>query len=57
MGAVTGNKWWVSLKYRIRDFTIKYGTRFNLGRAKKVKSLEDKLSRAVEVGEREASES
>ena len=25
VGAVTGNKWWGSLKYRIRNFAIKYG--------------------------------
>ena len=25
MGVVTGNRWWVSLKYRIRDFATKYG--------------------------------
>ena len=51
VGAVTGNKWWVSLKYRIRDFTIKYGKQFNLARAKKVKSLDDRLSWAVERGD------
>ena len=48
--AVTGNRWWVSLKYRIRDFAVNYGTKLNLDRAKKVKPLEDRLSRAVEVG-------
>ena len=45
--AVIGNKWWVSLKYRIRDFAIKYSQQLALDRAKKVKSLEDRLSRAV----------
>ena len=49
-GAVTGNKWCVSLKYRIRDFAIEYGTKFNLDRAKKVKSLDDRLFQAVERG-------
>ena len=47
-GAVIGNKWWVSLKYRIRDFAIKYSQPLALDRAKKAKSLEDRLSRAVE---------
>ena len=67
VGAVTGNKWWASLKYRIRDFAIKYSQQLALDRAKKAKSLEDRLSRAVEGGsvaielakgdlEREASE-
>ena len=47
---VTGNKWWGSLKYRIGDFAIKYGQQLKLDRAKKVKFLDDKLSRAVERG-------
>ena len=34
VGAVTGNRWWVSLKHRFRDF-------------KEAKSIEDRLSRAV----------
>ena len=42
--AVTGNKWWGSLKYRIRDFAINYGRQLKLDRTKKVKSLEDRLS-------------
>ena len=50
VGAVIGNKWWVSLKYRIRDFAIKYSQQHALDRAKKAKSLEDRLSRAVEGG-------
>ena len=50
MGAVTGNKWWVSLKHRIRDFATKYGRQLNLDRAKEAKSIEDRLSRAVVVG-------
>ena len=50
MGAITKNKWWGSLKYRIRDFAIKYGRQLNLDGTKMAKSLEDKLSRAVEVG-------
>ena len=40
-GAVLGNKWWASLKYRIRDFAIKYSQQLQLNRAKKAKSLED----------------
>ena len=51
MGAVTGNKCWGSLKYRIRDFTIKYGRQFDLDWTKVAKSLEGTLSRAVEVGD------
>ena len=47
MGAVTKNKWWGSLKYRIRDFAIKYGRQFKLDRTK---SLEDRLSWTVEGG-------
>ena len=47
---VTGNRRWESLKYRIRDFVIKYGRQLKLDRAKKAKSLEDRLSRAVEGG-------
>ena len=41
VGAVTGNRWWVSLKYRIRDFATKYGQQLNLDRTKEVKSIED----------------
>ena len=26
--AIVGNRWWSSLKYRIRDFAIKYGQKF-----------------------------
>ena len=50
VGAVIGSKWWASLKYRIRDFAIKYTQQFALNRAKKAKSLEDRLSRTVEGG-------
>ena len=48
VGVVIGNRWWASLKYRIRDFAIKYSQQLALDRAKKAKSLEDRLSRAVE---------
>ena len=48
MGAFNGNKWWGSIKYRIRDFAIKYDGQLKLDRAKKVKSLDDRLSHAVE---------
>ena len=34
MGAVTGNRWWISL--RIRDFTTKYGRQLNLDWAKMI---------------------
>ena len=50
VGAVIGNRWWVSLKHRIRDFAIKYSQQLALNRAKKAKSLEDRLSRAVDGG-------
>ena len=50
VGAVIGNRWWASLKYRIRDFAIKYSQQLTLYRAKKAKSLEDKLSRVVAGG-------
>ena len=51
MGAVIGNKWWAFLKYWIRDFAIKYSQQLALNREKKTKSLEDRLSRWVEVGD------
>ena len=50
VGAVTGNRWWVSLKYRIRDFATKYGRQLNLDRTKEAKSIESRLSRAVAGG-------
>ena len=34
VGAVTGNRWWGSLKHRIRDFATKYGQQLNLDRTK-----------------------
>ena len=45
--AVTGNRWWTALKYRIRGFPTKYSRQLNLDRIKKAKSIEDRLSRAV----------
>ena len=48
VGAVTGNRWWVSLKHRIRDFATKYGRQLNLDRPKEAKSIEDR--RAVAGG-------
>ena len=50
VGAVTGNRWWVSLKYRIRDFATKYGQQLSLDKAKEAKAIEDRLSRAVAGG-------
>ena len=32
VGAVTGNRWWASLKHRIRDLATKYGRQLNLDR-------------------------
>ena len=51
VGAVTGNRWWVSLKYRIRDFANKNGQQLNQDKAKEAKSIEDRLSRAVAGGD------
>ena len=51
MGVVTGNRWWVSLKYRIRDFATKYGRQLNLDRTKEAKSIDDRLSQAVAGGD------
>ena len=50
VGAVTGNRWWVSLKHRIRDFATKYGRQLNLDRTTEAKSIDDRLSRAVAGG-------
>ena len=50
VGAVTGNRWWVSLKHRIRDFATKYGRQLNLDMTKEAKSIDDQLSRAVAGG-------
>ena len=50
VGAVTGNRWWASLKHRIRDFATKYGQQLNLARTAEAKSIEDRLSRAVAGG-------
>ena len=36
------------LKHRIRDFALKYSRQLNLNRTKMAKSLENKLSRAME---------
>ena len=50
VGAVTGNRWWVSLKHRIRDFATKYGRQLNLDRTKEAKSIDDRFSQAVAGG-------
>ena len=50
VGAVTGNRWWVFLKHRIRDFATKYNRQLNLDRTMEAKSIDDRLSRA-EAGE------
>ena len=42
VGAVTRNRWWVSLKHRIRDFATKYGRQFNLDKIREAKSIEDR---------------
>ena len=51
VGAVTGNRWWGSLKHRIRDFATKYGRQLNLDRTKEAKSIDDRISRAVVGGD------
>ena len=51
VGAVTGNRWWVSLKHRIRDFTTKNGRQLSLDRTKEAKSIDDRPSRAVVGGD------
>ena len=51
VGAVTGNRWWGSLKHRIRDFATKYGRQLNLDRTKEAKSIDDRISRAVAGGD------
>ena len=51
MEAVTGNRWWVSLKHRIRDFATKYFRQLNLDWTKEAKSIEDRLSLAVAGGD------
>ena len=48
---VTGNRWWGSLKHRIRDFATKYGRQLNLDRTKEAKSIDDRLSRVVAGGD------
>ena len=50
VGAVTGNRWWGSLKHSIRDFATKYGQQLNLNRTKGAKSIDDRLSQAVAGG-------
>ena len=47
---VSGNRWWGSLKQRIRDFTINYSWQLNLDRTKMAKPLKDKLFQAVDGG-------
>ena len=51
MEAVTGNKWWGSLKYGIKDFTIKYNRQIKLDSTKMTKSLDDRLSQTVKRGD------
>ena len=51
VGAVTGNRWWVSLKHRIRDFATNYGRQRNLDRTKEPKSIDNRLSRVVAGGD------
>ena len=40
VGAVTWNRWWVSLKHMISDFATKYGRQLNLDRTKEAKSID-----------------
>ena len=48
VGAITRNRWWVSLKHRIRNFATNYGRQINLDRTK---SIEDRISQAVAGGD------
>ena len=50
VGAVTENRWWVSLKQMIRDFATNYGQQLNLDRTAEAKSIDDRLSQAVAGG-------
>ena len=51
VGAVIGNRWWGSLKYKIKDFAMKYERKLKLDWAKEAKSIDDRLSRvAVDSG-------
>ena len=50
VGAVIGNKWWGTLKSRIKDFSIKYCQRLASDKAAKEKSLRESVSRAVDGG-------
>ena len=54
MGAVVGNWLWGSLKYRIRDFVIKYGHKLWRDKAKKPKALEIRLFGTVKRGDSQA---
>ena len=51
VGVVTGNKWYVSLKHKIRTFAVKYSQQLALDKATAEKSIEDKLHRAVSGGD------
>ena len=51
MGVVTGNSWWVSLKHSIRYFATEYDRQLNLDKTREAKSIEDRLSRAVDGGD------
>ena len=51
VGVVTGNRGWVSFKYRIRDFATKYGQQLNGDNAKGAKSIDVRLSRAAAEGD------
>ena len=50
VGAVTGSRWWVSLKRKIRDFTVKYSQQLAIDKAEAVKATQDSLTRAVAGG-------
>ena len=50
VGVVKGNRWWVSLKHRIRDFASKYGRQLNLDRTNEAKSIDGRISRVVAGG-------
>ncbi len=50
MGVITRNRWWGSLKHRIKDFTIKYCQNLTLDKARVEKLIEEWLTQVVDGG-------
>ena len=51
VGAVVGNKWWASLKFRIKSFAVKYSQRLAKIKARTAKTLELNVSQTVAGGD------